>query len=107
MAQHFPDRRRYIRSRAELEFQLARITLALTRAPIARAPDLREWFDEAAGGLVERAAPEHREHVEERAASIRETFFGTAEADGRQRSVTTASHGHGRDGRRAGAPRLH
>lgn len=76
MFEHFPDRRRYIRSRADLEFQLARMTLALSRAPLARQPELREWFDDASEGLVARAAPEHREYVEERIASIRETFFG-------------------------------
>jgi hypothetical protein len=76
MFEHYPERRRYIRSRADLEFQLARMTLALSRAPIARQPELRDWFDDATSGLVARAAPEHRDYVEERVASIRETFFG-------------------------------
>lgn len=77
MIDHLPERRRFIRSRADLEFQLARITLALSRAPIARQPELREWFDEAATGLLTRTAAEHCDYVEERVASIRETFFGT------------------------------
>lgn len=73
-----PERRRHIRSRAELEFQLARITLALSRAPMARRADVGEWFDEAAGALLEHAAPEHREYLEERMADIRSTFFHDA-----------------------------
>ena len=80
MFEHQPERRRYIRSRADLEFQLARMTLALSRAPLARQPELREWFDQASAGLLARAAPEHRDYVEERVASIRETFFGDPSA---------------------------
>lgn len=87
MFEHYPERRRYIRSRADLEFQLARMTLALSRAPIARQPELRDWFDQASTGLLARTAPEHHEYVEERVASIRDTFFGdpvAARAAGRR-----------------------
>lgn len=70
-----PERRRYIRSRADLEFQLARITLALSRAPMARRADVGEWFDEAAGALLDHAAAEHRDYLQERVAGIRDTFF--------------------------------
>lgn len=70
------ERRQFIRSRADVEFQLARITLALSRAPIARRTDVGEWFDEAASGLMARTAEEHRDYVEERVAGIRDTFFG-------------------------------
>lgn len=73
-----PERRRYIRSRADLEFQLARITLALSRAPMARRADVGEWFDEAACALLEHAAPEHRDYLQERVAGIRDTFFHDA-----------------------------
>lgn len=75
MLDHFPERRRYIRSRADLEFQLARITLALSRAPIARRGDTLDWFEEAAAGLIERACEENREYAQERVATIRDTFF--------------------------------
>lgn len=77
MFEHIPERRRFIRSRADVEFQLARITLALSRAPLARRAESLAWFDEAAAGLVKRTAGEHRDYVEERVASIRETFFPT------------------------------
>lgn len=80
MFEHFPERRRFIRSRADLEFQLARITLALSRAPIARRAETIAWFEDATDGLIAKAAPEHREYVAERAASIQETFFGEAVA---------------------------
>ena len=76
MFEHFPERRRFIRSRADLEFQLARITLALSRAPIARRAETVAWFEDATEGLIAKAAPEHREYVAERVASIHETFFG-------------------------------
>lgn len=75
MFEQFPERRRYIRSRADIEFQLARMTLALSRAPLMRQEATLSWFDEATAGLAARAAPEHRDYVEERAASIRDTFF--------------------------------
>lgn len=75
MFEHFPERRRYIRSRADLEFQLARITLALSRAPAARRAETLAWFESAGEGLVSKAAAEHREYVAERVAGIRETFF--------------------------------
>lgn len=80
MFEHIPERRRFIRSRADLEFQLARITLALSRAPLARRAESLAWFDEAAAGLVDRTAGEHRVYVEERVASIRETFFPASAA---------------------------
>lgn len=76
MFEHFPERRRYIRSRADLEFQLARITLALSRAPMARRVQTLAWLDEAGDGLVAKAATEHRDYVAGRVAEIRETFFG-------------------------------
>lgn len=76
MFEHFPERRRFIRSRADLEFQLARITLALSRAPIARRAQTLAWFEDATEGLVAKAAVEHREYMAERVASIRDTFFG-------------------------------
>jgi hypothetical protein len=100
MFDHYPERRRYIRSRADLEFQLARMTLALSRAPLARQPELRDWFDEAAAGLVARAAPEHREYVEERVASIRETFFGEPPAMPRASRDLHELRGTGRGGSR-------
>lgn len=80
MFDHTAERRRYIRSRADLEFQLARVTLALSRAPLARQPELREWLDQACTGLLARVAPEHHDYLEERVASIRETFFGDPSA---------------------------
>lgn len=80
MFEHIPERRRFIRSRADLEFQLARITLALSRAPLVRRAESLAWFDEAAAGLVARTAGEQRDYVEERVASIRETFFPSSRA---------------------------
>lgn len=85
MFEHIPERRRYIRSRADLEFQLARITLALSRAPIARRPETLAWFEEAADGLIRRACEENREYAEERVASIRDTFFPEAGSGARMR----------------------
>lgn len=76
MFEHVPERRRYIRSRADLEFQLARITLALSRARASRRAETLDWFEDAGEGLIAKSAAEHREYVAERVASIRETFFG-------------------------------
>lgn len=75
MFEHTRERRRYIRSRADLEFQLARLTLALSRAPIARRSETQAWFEEACEGLIEKTAVEQREYVHDRVESIRATFF--------------------------------
>lgn len=80
MFDQFPERRRFIRSRADIEFQLARITLALSRAPLVRHDETLSWFEAATSGLLEKSAEEHHDYVEERVASVRETFFPTPRA---------------------------
>lgn len=92
MFEHFPERRRFIRSRADLEFQLARITLALSRAPLARRAETVAWFKEATDGLIAKAAPEHRDYLAERVASIHETFFGEPVAAPAYRRGTFSGH---------------
>ncbi len=96
MFEHFPERRRFIRSRADIEFQLARITLGLSRAPMARRAQTRAWFDEATEGLVARTADEHRDYVIERIASIRETFFGDPVLPGTHRPIGSPGAHRGR-----------
>lgn len=99
MFEHHPDRRRFIRSRADLEFQLARITLALSRTPAERREDAERWFEQATQGLLERTPEEHRAHVVERIASIHDTFFRPApwrRLPGAVHAVIRAPDGAGR-----------
>ena len=87
MFEHVPERRRFIRSRADIEFQLARVTLGLSRAPAVRRAQTLAWFEQATAGLAARASEEHRDYVEERVASIRETFFGESPVPPRDRNA--------------------
>jgi hypothetical protein len=103
MSDLHPERRRYIRSRADIEFQLARITLALSRAPLVRHEEMLAWFEEAAAGLLERSADEHRDYVEERVASVRETFFQAPRPGYRIADLRPA---HSLDAARGGTTRL-
>lgn len=64
-----------IASRADIEFQLARLTLSLSRAPMVRHEALSAWFDEAVDGLEAMTTEPLRGYLQERAGEIRCTFF--------------------------------
>ncbi|TBR09728.1 MAG: hypothetical protein EPO46_08910 [Lysobacter sp.] len=70
-----PDRRRHIRTRADLEVELARMSLVLAHAPASRLASTRQWFDEAVEGLIDRAVSGERDYLRQRIQDMLAAFF--------------------------------